>query len=254
MLGQINDHLLANGCYRTNLMSETQRAICSDVPAGTQIRNGQREEAIVPPGIIIIRDFLNAETCKQITDFADNKGGQILQVMFRDPLTGEVKTQPDQGRKTEYVNIKGLERDLSGLLETACRSILTPHYQIDIEWYEKPTMLRYGPGGKYEHHSDSENWDAVARTWNRFCDRAYSLLIYLNEDFTGGSLYYQNFDFRLAPTTGTLVAFPSDHRYVHRAEPVASGTRYAIVSWVVVKGRRSFTRGQPYPPHAVPLA
>ena len=69
-------------------------------------------------------------------------------------------------------------------------------------------------------------------------DRDYSLLLYVNDGYEGGTLYFQNFDLRIRPTRGMLIAFPSDHRYLHAAEPLVSGERYAVVGWGSVKGVR----------------
>lgn len=253
MLLNYKNLLAADGSYKVNLMSSEQAIVCNDQPAGLHLRRDEKEDDVIPPGMIIIKEFLSQKECKNITDFADKQPGNRLQVMYSDPLTGKRISRPDDSRITDHVNIQGIQNQISTILEKACRNILAPHYDIDIEWYEKPTLLRYGPGGTYGHHSDSENWNPNSQTWNRFCDRSYSLLLYLNEEFTGGSLYFRNFDFRLTPTMGTLVAFPSDHRYVHRAEPVISGTRYAIVSWIVLKDKRYFTKGKPIPPHALQL-
>jgi hypothetical protein len=41
-----------------------------------------------------------------------------------------------------------------------------------------------------------------------------------------------------------MIAFPSDHRYIHAAEPLISGTRFAVVSWAKAKKQQGFT---PFP-------
>lgn len=253
MFRNLKSLLDTDGSYKVNLMADGYGIVCSDQPAGIQITNQTKDDAIIPPGIIVIRNLVTREQCNKITHFADQQPGERLKIMQRDLVTGAIRTEPSDDRITDTVNINETRESISGFLASACHNVLVPHYGIDIEWYETPTLLRYGPGGKYEHHSDSENWNPINQTWSRFCDRAYSLLLYLNDDFTGGSLYFRNFDFRFTPTAGTLVAFPSDHRYVHRAEPVLSGTRYAIVSWIVTKDSRFFTKDKPVPPHAVVL-
>jgi predicted 2-oxoglutarate/Fe(II)-dependent dioxygenase YbiX len=69
-------------------------------------------------------------------------------------------------------------------------------------------------------------------------DRDISLLIYLNEDYTGGGLSFMNFNYHLRPKTGDMLAFPSDNRYEHQAEEVQSGIRYVIVSWAAFNGSK----------------
>ena len=67
-------------------------------------------------------------------------------------------------------------------------------------------------------------------------DRDLSVLIYLNDDFEGGEVNFSNFGFDIKPSSGLLIAFPSDHRYLHAAQLVTSGVRYAIVSWAAIIG------------------
>ena len=69
-------------------------------------------------------------------------------------------------------------------------------------------------------------------------DRDLSLLLYLNEDYSGGGLTFTNFHCHFRPRTGDLLVFPSDNRYEQQAEVVQAGVRYAIASWAAVSGRR----------------
>lgn len=114
--------------------------------------------------------------------------------------------------------------------------VVMPYFGMDLHWVSPPSVLKYTSGGKYDAHSDNEYWDDASRRWVRSLDRDYSLLIYLNDDFQGGGLYFPNFDLRLRPEPGMLVAFPSDHRFQHAAEPLTAGERYVIVSWAAARG------------------
>ena len=62
------------------------------------------------------------------------------------------------------------------------------------------------------------------------------MLIYLSNDFEGGELSFYKLNYQIRPQAGAVVLFPSDHRYLHQAETVKKGVRYAIVSWSAVKG------------------
>ena len=62
------------------------------------------------------------------------------------------------------------------------------------------------------------------------------MLIYLNDGYEGGELSFYKFNYQVWPRAGAVVMFPSDHRYLHQAEKVTKGMRYAIVSWASVQG------------------
>jgi predicted 2-oxoglutarate/Fe(II)-dependent dioxygenase YbiX len=67
-------------------------------------------------------------------------------------------------------------------------------------------------------------------------DRNYSVLLYLKDCYKGGELRLINQHFTFKPKLGMLIAFPSDHRYLHAALPTRSGNRHAIMSWGAVIG------------------
>ncbi len=73
-------------------------------------------------------------------------------------------------------------------------------------------------------------------------------IIYLNNEFTGGTLAFPNYNLRFHPRPGMLVCFPSDHRFMHYAEEVKSGIRYAMVTWGAEKGSVRVPGGRPNDP------
>jgi hypothetical protein len=68
----------------------------------------------------------------------------------------------------------------------------------------------------------------------RAVDRDISVLIYLNDNHSGGELDFKRLSYTLKPKAGMLVGFPSDVRYEHMAKPVISGRRYSLASWATV--------------------
>ncbi len=190
-----------------------------------------------PPGVLVLHDYISPAACRRICDYADAIAGRQLGVV--DPArsnSGEIVEMQHEGRVTQYVNIDGLASEILSLfLDVYCKR-LAPFYDVAFEWFERPQILRYPPGGLYDCHADSENLDPDSGRWIRQQDRDYSVILYLNADFEGGQLELPGLDYRVQPAPGTLVAFPSDHRFEHAALPTVSGTRYALVSWAAVWG------------------
>jgi predicted 2-oxoglutarate/Fe(II)-dependent dioxygenase YbiX len=81
--------------------------------------------------------------------------------------------------------------------------------------------VRYSPGDYYVAHSDVIPGDDY---------RYFTVLCYLNEEFEGGQTSFPVLGHRVTPRAGTAVVFPSS--YLHRAEPVAGGEKYVIVTWL----------------------
>ncbi len=206
---------------------------CPEMPPG---RAAALEWA--PPGLIVLDDFLDIATCRHWRDvFARQRTtpATVQEVDDRNPGAAP-KFRLDEQRVTEFVPLGRLQQEIHRTLISAYQDVITPHFDTTLEWMSPPSVLKYVPGGKYNGHADSEFWDRSGRRWVRSMDRDFSLLLYVNDDYEGGTLYFQNFDVRIKPRRGQLIAFPSDHRYLHAAEPLQSGERYVVVGWGAVKG------------------
>lgn len=59
----------------------------------------------------------------------------------------------------------------------------------------------------------------------------YSILIYLNDDYTGGNTKFNNFE--IEPKLGSLVTFP--HNQLHSGEKIISGIKYILRGDVIFK-------------------
>jgi predicted 2-oxoglutarate/Fe(II)-dependent dioxygenase YbiX len=141
-----------------------------------------------------------------------------------------------ESRITTTIKTFDIADEIIPIVERGFMDHVQDHYDVRFEF---PDILRYDPGGHYAVHNDSEVWDKSAGAWRLGEDRQYSLLIYLNDEFSGGSVHFPELDFTVHPKPGLLLAFPSDHRYAHTALPVESAIRYVIVSWgAIVDARR----------------
>ena len=82
-------------------------------------------------------------------------------------------------------------------------------------------LIRYHAGGHYLDHRDTPEIGATPRV--------LSLVWYLNDDFTGGETRFINPDIIVTPVAGVAIAFSPV--LMHRAEPIGSGTKFAVIAW-----------------------
>ncbi len=109
----------------------------------------------------------------------------------------------------------------------------TKKYEFPIMFDEGYTLLRYQGGQEYKAHCD----------YAPHMPRYLSALILLNPtEYEGGGTYFIHFDENVKPDKPALVLFPSNYAYSHRAMPIISGTKYAIVTWL---GHQIDTDGLP---------
>jgi predicted 2-oxoglutarate/Fe(II)-dependent dioxygenase YbiX len=221
------------GQFRDDLRGQAMAAFCESEPEGKA-----PGLAWAPPGLLVVGDFMDADTCTRWREHFDRQ--QTTPATVKDPKRRNPDGSPvyrlDKQRITEFVPKAELEDEIQRTLQGACRDVIAPYYGRELEWMSYPGVLKYRAGGEYKAHADSEHWDVASKRWVRAMDRDYSMLLYVNGDFEGGSLYFKNFDVRLNPAPGMLVVFPSDHRYLHAAEPITRGERYAIVCWTSALG------------------
>lgn len=185
-----------------------------------------------PHGIGVLPEFLDAETCKALCEEAEACASDRLKVVDVERSTAEHTVRKlDDRRVTERVDPGSLQDRLDGWVRKALEQRISPAVGRSFAWFEQPQLLKYRDGGFYQKHADSDNVFPEQGCWKKTLDRDISLLIYLNESFEGGALHFEHFEYTLRPRTGMLVWFPSDMRYVHAAQPVTSGLRFAVVSW-----------------------
>ncbi|MEM1080688.1 MAG: 2OG-Fe(II) oxygenase [Pseudomonadota bacterium] len=201
----------------------------------------------VPFGIGIVEHFVSNEDCDALCEHAAECSANWLEVVDVEKSTAEqVVRRMDDRRVTERVNMGEHQVQLDRWMRAALEQVIEPAVQRTFEWYEQPQLLKYSKGGLYQGHADSDNYNPDRDVWQKELDRDISLLIYLSDDYEGGSLYFQHFDYTLQPRKGMLVYFPSDVRYKHEAQPVTAGLRYAVVSWAAF---RDEPRVQAQSPH-----
>ena len=202
-------------------------AVAPEMPPG---RHSADQTA--PPGLLVIENFLDPAWRETLLRECEAAPGMPHAV----GAEGKHVTIESDVRHSEHVDVRSLKTDVIAAVRDIYANIVAPHFKVQIEWFDKPEILRYREGGKYVPHADAENWDKTRRRWQRVINRDLSLLVYLNDEFEGGEVSFSNFGFEVKPSAGLLIAFPSDHRYLHAAQLVKSGVRYAIVSWAATVG------------------
>jgi len=86
---------------------------------------------------------------------------------------------------------------------------------------EQLSFVRYTVGQFFAEHSDG----------GPNLPRRLSMVLYLNDNYSGGEIYFTKFKSVFKPVAGTLFLFPSTEEYSHAAQPVVDGTKYVMVGF-----------------------
>ena len=96
-----------------------------------------------------------------------------------------------------------------------------PTISVEKDWGY--SILRYKPGGKYNYHTDQ----------GIIHNREITIIFNLNDEYEGGSLSLHKEYETTEMGQGDIIIFPSNFMYPHRINPVTSGVRYSIVTWMI---------------------
>ena len=153
-----------------------------------------------------------------------------------------------QGRKSNQLQIP-FDVPIDGLIEQKINQYFAQYHwdmgkMFDDEWernqdkdiptnllenfvYEDEgyTIVKYdADDGFFEWHFDRLDDDRKSR------QRAFSCLIYLNDNFEEGETdFYWH---KIIPKTGKIAFFPSAHQWVHKGRVPKNGCKYIITTWL----------------------
>lgn len=108
------------------------------------------------------------------------------------------------------------------LLELRFNVLLSPRPPVLVKWIT---------GTEQQPHADKQLNDGSP---NPFPDYDLNSLIYYNDEFDGGELYYPQHDIEIKPEPGLAVAHPGDIHFLHGVRPITSGERWTTPSFYTV--------------------
>lgn len=83
-------------------------------------------------------------------------------------------------------------------------------------------------GGYAIVHSDHTDFDGVPNAYER---SKYATIIYLNDDYEGGELYFPEHGIDIKPKAGAIYTFSGGIQNLHGVREVLSGTRYNLIAF-----------------------
>lgn len=189
-------------------------------------------------GIAMWRGALPADRCDRLLSYLDMGRADHLKLLDDADMKGH--GGPRGGRfdptvrNAKTVSLAPVHRSLHSLLSHQIAELVEPLFRCRVTEREEPQLLAYEAGGFYRPH-----WDGVEKqadgSFRRVLNRDISLILYLNDAYTGGRLDFPDRGVSIHPETGMLLAFPSGPHHRHGAEPVTSGLRLAIVTWMAAE-------------------
>lgn len=192
---------------------------------------------------IIVPDFLTAKECERLTTMFDRLHGLVkhrrIGIDFwegRIVYMGDV-AEHDASAATIMGNFQKRATAMLGEFYALTRPLWTDTVQLNI-WEQ---------GSCLPPHTDNSNPDGSPHStpW-----RDFSSIVYLNDDYEGGELYFTAQDRVLKPRRGMLVAFSAGYHHEHGVLKVTRGRRITMPAFYTFDKRKADQHIYPelYPP------
>jgi len=195
------------------------------------------------PRILVGRGFASAPECDWLVEMARPR---TVAAQLYDPHTG---------KGFESRNIRDNSAAAFGILETgillcAMRSRLKASLALDGHHFEPLMVLHYETGQQFAPHFDFIDPDqpGLHEDIAQKGQRVATLLIYLNDDFTGGETAFAKLGCSFKGGKGDALMFWNideegrpDRRMLHAGMPPLSGEKWVLSQWI----RRHCTLGDP---------
>lgn len=172
--------------------------------------------------IIMYDNVLSAKECSDVIEYCENF--KLLKKSSVDSINeeGEVWTGYAHTRTSYSADLSNYDK-LDFILQKIASLLKT-----DIGKLERPGCLKYSPGQEFKMHHDSFEGD----------ERKNTIILYLNDDFSGGETYFPELDHKVNPKKGSCLVFNDIDENcaiipesLHSGLPVSEGTKYIIVSF-----------------------
>jgi len=170
---------------------------------------------------LVVPDFLSADHCAALTEYACGKDfGKH---------DASIAIDYWKNRILFYSDVQEDAPDLAALMKQAHRRAaerIAAFYRLTQPIHADTVQLvRWSEGMHMEPHADRANPDGSEHA---FAHRDFASVIYLNDDYQGGEIYFTAQDLMLKPKAGTLVAFTGGWWHEHAVMRVLQGTRYSM--------------------------
>jgi 2OG-Fe(II) oxygenase superfamily len=186
--------------------------------------------------ILLVEDFLLKEELDQFWDIINTRPEEDWSIEYVknlkrfclekfgrddvDNLVAEGKFEITQNWNDK--NLQITEYPVTSVIHQRVNS-LVQKIDSSLELGGFGTMQRMQKKVQLKSHTDQHTDPSIR----------YATILYLNDDYVDGELFFENLDIQLKPKPGSLLVFPGTEKYEHGVRFVGDGPiRYVIVGFI----------------------
>jgi hypothetical protein len=171
--------------------------------------------------VIEVLDFLDKDTCNSLINYIDANSERWNHFASYEYRLGK-SPKPDLS-----FELFGLPSDFIGRLVKDIKQMTSSVFLKEIS-LNTIHAQRFGKGGSGSVHSDNTNEDGSD---SHYEINKYAAIIYLNDQYSGGEIYFPEHDLSIKPRAGSMLLFPGGKENLHGVNEIVSGYRHTIISF-----------------------
>ena len=192
------------------------------------------EKEILAPGILVYRNAIDENALSRLIDkYGDQMRPGTSGYSENGQLKEEVYTVIRDVQLC-VIDDEQIKRDLDNCVYDYTITSIDGYTLTNIDFKsiksEALQFLKYEKDGHFVYHIDAPSAVTYHVDSSVIYNRVLSAIIYFNDDYNGGELFFPLFNIKHKPKAKDIVIFPSGIPYGHQVLPV-EGLRYALVTW-----------------------
>ena len=186
--------------------------------------------------VLIFEDFLSKEETQELDSFMRNFNyNDLIEHEFKywgKRLLNETQMKINPGYENVMDGVKPL---LDKILQRT--SDVLNEYDHQAEWIPSPhNLIRMYPNSSPLSFQDDDKFEMFVHIDNQGHMESpilWGSVLYMNDDYEGGEIYYPAYDYAYKPKPGSMVLHEGNTR--HGVKRVISGNRYCGATLVTIK-------------------
>lgn len=190
--------------------------------------------------ILVVRNFASKDEVDKLLSIIDNTPEEVWFKAYRESLArfclekfgrDDVENLVAEGKYeiTKGWDDKNLDigsSSISATLQARMHALIAINHP-DLMLTGFATLQRMQKGVELKAHTDQHTDPSIR----------YAAILYINDDYTDGTLFFKNKNIDLRPKPGELLVFPGNEEYEHGVRHVGEGPiRYVLVGFIKVRG------------------
>lgn len=176
--------------------------------------------------IIVIENFIDVNSLIKLNQYLDNISGS--EESFYGPLYLRFERIEKENSEVASIIKKYEEKIFDQIIYNFINKYNVPIKKNPSNYYH---FVKWLPGMLSKLHSDCEKPNGGSTNYFNFDELNISVLVYINDGYSGGSIIFPNQQIFLKPSSGDLIIFPSNNSYKYEITRVQNNKKYVMRSW-----------------------